>query len=75
MNAGGTPADPPGPVYPMLQMHAALALLPGGDWLEVGHASQLAPLVEAVTVEYRSFTHRVQTSGPNVTLYVPGTQA
>jgi hypothetical protein len=56
-------------------MHAALALLPRGDWLEVGQASQLAPLVEAVTVEYRSCAHRVQSSGPNVTLYLPGTQA
>jgi hypothetical protein len=71
----GSNDDPPGPVYPILQMHAALALLPRGDWLEVGHASQLAPLVEPSMVEYRSCAHKVQSSGPNVTLYVPGTQA
>ena len=75
MKVGASPADPPGPVYPILQMHAALALLPRGDWLEVGQASQLVPLVEAVTVEYRSCAHRVQSSGPNVILKVPATQA
>jgi hypothetical protein len=59
----------------MLQMHAALALLPRGDWLEVGQASQLVPLVEASTVEYRSCAHRVQASGPNVTLNLPASHA
>ncbi len=75
MKAGGAAADPPGPVYPILQIHAALALLPRGDWLEVGHARQSFPVIEAATVEYRSCAHRVQSSGPNVILNVPGTQA
>jgi hypothetical protein len=67
--------DPPAPVYPMLQMHAVKALLPVGDWLEVGHVRQSSPVVEAVTFEYRSFRHRVHASGPNATLNLPGTQA
>jgi hypothetical protein len=67
--------DPPAPVYPMLQMHAAKALLPRGDWLEVGHARQFAPVVEKDVIEYLSCAHRVQSSGPNVILNVPGTQA
>jgi hypothetical protein len=59
----------------MLQIHAALALLPRGDWLEVGHASHVAPLVAAVAIEYRSCAHRVQASGPNVTLNLPASHA
>jgi len=71
MKGGGAAADPPGPVYPILQMHAALALLPRGDWLEVGHARQFAPVVEKGVIEYLSCAHRVHASGPNTVLYVP----
>ena len=41
-------------VYPALQIHAFMALLLCGDWLEAGHALQTASEFAAKVVEYRS---------------------
>jgi hypothetical protein len=59
----------------MLQTHAALTPLPCGAWLDAGHARQVAPLVEATTVEYVSAKQDVHRAEPEVILYLPATHA
>jgi hypothetical protein len=59
----------------MLQTHAAFALLPCGDWLDVGHAWQVTPVVEATAVEYMSASHEMQSLEPEMILYLPAGHA
>ncbi len=59
----------------MLQTQSAFALLLMGDWLDVGHARQVAAAVAASTVEYWSAKQFVHEAEPVDVLYLPGTHA
>jgi len=67
-------ALPSTPVYPVLHVHAPTALLPCPDTLFDGQDSHTADEVAANVVEYLSSPHRLQSAGPEVSLYFPATQ-